>query len=149
VYNEPDWSSLTLPELLEKALEFGNKAYSGSLITYAFLERALEKSPKRTDMTDEILNMTDRAKQAYQLLAELNRDITSLAQEFPKPVKYTSQPFLRLVLNGVLFHGRRHSHLQLCGGVLYSQAHASTQLAILKRVCHMPGFVALASDVVL
>jgi len=31
--------------------------------------------------------MTDRAKQAYQLLAELNRDITSLAQEFPKPVK--------------------------------------------------------------
>jgi hypothetical protein len=87
VYTEPDWSSLTLPELLEKAREFGNKAYSGSVSTYAFLERALEKSPKHTDMTDEILNMTDRAKQAYQLLAELNRDITSLAQEFPKPMK--------------------------------------------------------------
>ena len=87
MYNEPDWSSLTLPELLEKALDFGNKAYSGSLSTYAFLERALERSPKHTDMTDEILHMTDRAKQAYQLLAELNRDITSLAQEFPKPVK--------------------------------------------------------------
>jgi hypothetical protein len=87
VYNEPDRSSLTLPELLDKALEFGKKAYSGSLSTYAFLERALEKSPKQTDLSDEILNVTDRAKQAYQVLADLNRDITSLAQEFPKPVK--------------------------------------------------------------
>ncbi len=87
MYNEQDWSSLTLPQLLEKALEFGNKAYSGSLSTFAFLERALEKSPKHTDMSDEILNMTDRAKQAYQLLAELNSDITSLAQEFPKPAQ--------------------------------------------------------------
>jgi hypothetical protein len=63
--HEPDWSSLTLPELLEKALEFGNKAYSGSLSTFAFLERALEKSPKHTDLADEMLPMTDRAKQAY------------------------------------------------------------------------------------
>jgi hypothetical protein len=86
VYNEPDWSSLTLPELLEKALDFGNKAYSGSLSTYAFLARAREKRPKHTDLSDEILNMTDRAKQIYQLLADLNRDITSLAQEFSKPV---------------------------------------------------------------
>ena len=62
-------------------------AYSGSLSTYAFLERAREKSPKHPDLSDEILNMTDRAKQAYQLLAELNRDITSLAQAFPKPVQ--------------------------------------------------------------
>ncbi len=83
---EPDWSSITLPELLEKALEFGNKAYSGSLSTYAFLERALEKSPKHTDLSDEILNMTDRAKQAYQLLADVNRDIANLQQEFPKPI---------------------------------------------------------------
>jgi hypothetical protein len=57
------------------------------LSTYAFLERALEKSPKQTDLSDEILNVTDRAKQAYQVVADLNRDITSLAQEFPKPVK--------------------------------------------------------------
>jgi hypothetical protein len=87
VYNEPDWSSLTLPELLGKALEFGNKAYSGSLSTFAFLDRALEKTPKHTDLSDEVLNMADRAKQAYQLLAELNRDMTNLAQELPKPVK--------------------------------------------------------------
>ena len=66
MYNEPDWSSLTLPELLEKSLEFGNKAYSGSLSTYAFLEQALERSPKHTGMSDEILNLIDRTKQAYQ-----------------------------------------------------------------------------------
>src|SRR5437016_14659686 len=52
VDNEPDWSSLTLPELLEKARECGNKAYSGSLSTYAFLERAREKSPKHPDLSD-------------------------------------------------------------------------------------------------
>ena len=87
MYNELDWSSLPLPELLEKALEFGNKAYSGSLSTFVFLDRALEKTPKHTDLSNEVLNMADRAKQAYQLLAELNRDMTNLAQELPKPVK--------------------------------------------------------------
>ena len=86
MYNEPDWPSFTLPELLAKALEFGNKAYSASLSTFAFLDRALEKSPKHTDMSDEILNVADRAKQAYQLLAEVNRDIANLHQEFPKPI---------------------------------------------------------------
>ncbi len=25
MYNEPDWSSLTFPERIEKAIEFGNK----------------------------------------------------------------------------------------------------------------------------
>ena len=86
MYNEPDWSSLSLPELLAKALEFGNKAYSASLSTFAFLDRALEKSPKHTDMSDEILTMMDRAKQAYQLLAEVKGDIANLHQEFPKPI---------------------------------------------------------------
>ncbi len=51
-----------------------------------FLDRALEKSPKHTDMSDEILTMMDRAKQAYQLLADVNRDIETLHQEFPKPI---------------------------------------------------------------
>jgi hypothetical protein len=37
--------------------------------------------------SDEILNLADRAKQAYQLLADVNRDITNLAQEIPKSVK--------------------------------------------------------------
>ncbi len=87
MYNEPDWSSLTFPELIEKAIEFGNKAYSGSLSTFAFLDRALERTPKNTDLADEVLNMADRAKQAYQLLADLNRDMQNLAQELPRPVK--------------------------------------------------------------
>jgi hypothetical protein len=37
-------------------------------------------------MSDEILTMMDRAKQAYQLLADVNRDIETLHQEFPKPI---------------------------------------------------------------
>jgi hypothetical protein len=87
MYNEPDWSSLTIPEHIEKAIEFGNKAYSGSLSTFAFLDRALERTPKNTDLSDEVLNMADRAKQAYQLLADLNRDMQNLSQELPRPVK--------------------------------------------------------------
>jgi hypothetical protein len=50
--------------------------------------------------------------------------------------------------HAVSFHVRRHSHLQLCGEILSSQAHVSTQLAILKQVYHMPDFLALASDAV-
>jgi len=37
VSTEPDWSSFTLPELLEQAGAYGNKASSGSLRTSAFL----------------------------------------------------------------------------------------------------------------
>ena len=59
VDNRPDWSSLTLPDLLDKALEFGNKAYSGTMSTFAFLERAMEASPKHTDSTDEIVGLAD------------------------------------------------------------------------------------------
>jgi hypothetical protein len=87
MYNEPDWSSLTFPERIEKAIEFGNKAYPGSLSTFAFLDRALERTPKNTALSDEVLNMADRAKQAYQLLADLNRDMKNLSQELPRPVK--------------------------------------------------------------
>ena len=87
MYNQPDWSSLTLPELLDKALEFGNKAYSGTMSTFAFLERAMEASPKHTDLTDEIVGLADRAQQVNKLLADLNRDITHLRQEFPLPVQ--------------------------------------------------------------
>lgn len=87
MYKEPDWSSFTLPELLEKALEFGNKGYSGTMSTFAFLERAIEASPKHTDLTDEIIGLADNAQQVNKLLADLNRDITHLREEFPLPVK--------------------------------------------------------------
>jgi uncharacterized coiled-coil DUF342 family protein len=84
VYQEPDWSSLSLPERLEKALEFGKQAYANALSMFAFLERALEASPKHTDLSEEIVSLQERAQQAYQLLTEVNRDINNLAQEFPK-----------------------------------------------------------------
>jgi hypothetical protein len=84
VYQEPDWPSLSLPERLEKALEFGKQTYANALSMYAFLERALEASPKHTDLSDEIVSLQERAQQAYQLLAEVNQDIHNLVQEFPK-----------------------------------------------------------------
>ena len=62
MYTEPNWSSFTLPELLEKARAFGNKVYSGSLSPSAFLERARENSPKHPDLSDEILNLAERVK---------------------------------------------------------------------------------------
>jgi hypothetical protein len=90
MYNEPDWSSLTLPELLDKALEFGNKAYSANMSTFAFLERSMEASPKHTDLTDEIVGLADRAQKVNKLLADLNRDVTRLRQEFSLPVQRDS-----------------------------------------------------------
>ena len=50
--------------------------------------------------------------------------------------------------HAVSFHERRHSHSQLFGEVLSSQAHVVGQSAILKRVDHMPDFLVLASVVV-
>ena len=87
MYNQPNWSSLTLPELLDKALEFGNKAYSGTMSPFALLERAMEASPKHTDLTDEIVGLADRAQQVNTLLADLHRGMTHLRQTFPLPVQ--------------------------------------------------------------
>ena len=42
------------------------------------------------------------------------------------------------------FPVRRHSHLQRCAEMLSSQAHGATLSALLKRVCHLPGFLVLA-----
>jgi hypothetical protein len=84
VYNEPDWSSLTLLERLDKAREFSEKAYATTMSTYAFLERALEASPKHTDMSEEIAELAGRAQLAHTMLADLQRDIATLINEFPK-----------------------------------------------------------------
>lgn len=83
MYDEPDWSSLTLTELLEKAQEFGKKAYSSSRSTDAFLMHAMEAGPKYSTMTMEIAELAQKAQQAYQLLAEVNRGITRLVPEPP------------------------------------------------------------------
>src|SRR5947208_14038835 len=42
------------------------------------------------------------------------------------------------------FPVRRQSHLQRCTEMLSSQAHGATLSALLKRVCHLPGFLVLA-----
>jgi hypothetical protein len=44
-------------------------------------------SPKHTDLTDEMVGLAERAQQVNKLLADLNRDITHLRQEFPLPVQ--------------------------------------------------------------
>jgi hypothetical protein len=82
VYYEPDWSSLSLAELLEKAGGFAEKAYSGSLSTLAFLERAIEASPERTGLGTEIAELLDQTQQVNKTLAELQRKIHVLVQEF-------------------------------------------------------------------
>ena len=82
MYNEPDWSSFTLSELLEKAREFSEETYSGSLSTVAFLERAIDSSPERTGLGEEISELLRRAQQANRMLAELQREIRDLSQEF-------------------------------------------------------------------
>jgi hypothetical protein len=46
MYEEPDWSSLSVVELLEKAQEFAKQAYGKFLSSYAFISRALDRMPK-------------------------------------------------------------------------------------------------------
>jgi len=82
MYNQPDWSSLTLSELIEKAHEFSEKTYSGSLSTLAFLERAIDASPERTGLGEEISELLRKAQKANRMLAELRREIQNLSQEF-------------------------------------------------------------------
>ena len=82
MYGEPDWSSLSLGELFEKADTFAQKAYSSSLSTYAFLQRALEKSPEATGLDQEIVELLEKAQTTYQILAELHTKLDELAQEF-------------------------------------------------------------------
>ena len=82
MYHEPDWSSLSLAELLEKAGEFAEKAYSGSISTFAFLERAVEASPERTGLGAEITELLEQTQQVNTTLAALQRKIHALVQEF-------------------------------------------------------------------
>jgi hypothetical protein len=82
VYHEPDWSSLSLSELLEKAGGFAEKAYSGSISTFAFLERAVEASPERTGLGTELADLLEQTQQVNKTLAELQRKIHILVQEF-------------------------------------------------------------------
>ncbi len=81
MHNQPR-SSLTLAELLEKAHKFSEKTYSDSLSTLAFLERAIEASPERTGLGEEIAGLLEKVQQTNRTLAELQQEIRSLSQEF-------------------------------------------------------------------
>lgn len=78
MYNEPDWSSLSLLELLEKAQEFATKAYSSSMSTYAFIERALDKLPQGTKGGEEIAELLEKAQQVHKTLAEIQQSISHI-----------------------------------------------------------------------
>jgi proline racemase len=78
MYGEPDWSSLSLLELLEKAQEFAKKAYSGSMSTFAFLERSLDKLPQGTKGGAEMAELLGKAQLANQTLADVQQDIAEI-----------------------------------------------------------------------
>jgi hypothetical protein len=66
MYNEPDWSSLSVAELLEKAQEFAKKAYGNALSSYSFIDRALERMPRGTKGGAELAELMAKAQQVYQ-----------------------------------------------------------------------------------
>ena len=78
MYDEPDWSSLSLLELLEKAQEFAKKAYGSSLSSYTFIERALERMPQGTKGGAEIAEIMGKAQQVYKTIAELQQSIAHI-----------------------------------------------------------------------
>ncbi len=75
MYDEPDWSSLSLLELLEKAQEFAKKAYGSSLSSYSFIERALDRMPQGTKGGAEIAELVGKAQQVYKTIAEIQQSL--------------------------------------------------------------------------
>jgi proline racemase len=78
MYNEPDWSSLSVAELLEKAQEFAKKAYGNSLSSYSFIERALDRMPQGTKVGAELAELMGRAQKVYQSIVEIQQSITHM-----------------------------------------------------------------------
>jgi proline racemase len=78
MYNEPDWSSLSVAELLEKAQEFAKQAYGKSLSSYAFIERALDRMPIGTKGGEELAELAGKAQQVYQTILELQQSIAHI-----------------------------------------------------------------------
>jgi len=78
MYDEPDWSSLSLVEMLEKAQEFATKAYGSSMSSYAFIERALDRMPKGTKGGEELAELMGKAQSVYKTIAEIQQSITHI-----------------------------------------------------------------------
>ena len=78
MYNEPDWSSLSVAELLEKAQEFAKKAYGNALSSYSFIDRALDRMPRETKGGAELAELMAKAQQVYQTIVEIQQSITQI-----------------------------------------------------------------------
>lgn len=80
MYDKPDWSTLSLLELLEKAQEFAKQAYGKSLSSYAFIERALDRMPRGTKGGAELAELMGKAQQVYKTIAEIQQSITHITE---------------------------------------------------------------------
>lgn len=78
MYNEPDWSSLSLVELFEKAQEFAKQAYGKSLSSYSFIERALDRMPVGSKGGEELAELMEKAQSIYQTIVEVQQDIKKI-----------------------------------------------------------------------
>ena len=78
MYNEPDWSSLSVAELLEKAQEFAKQAYGKSLSSYAFIERALDRMPIGTKGGEELAELMGKVQSVYQTITEIQQRIQQI-----------------------------------------------------------------------
>jgi hypothetical protein len=83
MYNESDWSSLSVAELLEKAQEFAKKAYGNALSSYSFIDHALDRMPRETKGGAELAELMAKARQVYQTIVEIQQSITHHRYAFP------------------------------------------------------------------
>jgi len=81
VYNEPDWSSLSVLELLEKAQGFAKQAFGKSLRSYAFIERAIDRMPVGNKRGEEHADLMEKAQSVYQTIAKVQQQITQITQK--------------------------------------------------------------------
>jgi hypothetical protein len=95
MYDEPDWSSLSVAELLEKAQEFAKQAYQKSLSSYAFISRALDRMPVGTKGGEELAELMGKAQQVYQTIVEVQQTITHITDTLSQ-IRRTTLPCLLL-----------------------------------------------------
>lgn len=77
---EAYWASRPLSELLEKAQNSSEKAYSASMGVFAFLGWALDHLEPGSEKGADIVDVMDKASCINRMLAELRQDITELMQ---------------------------------------------------------------------
>jgi hypothetical protein len=78
---EAYWASRPLNELLEKAQESSEKAYSGSMGVLAFLGWALDHLEPGSEKGADIVDVMDKASRINRMLVGLRQDMVKLAQK--------------------------------------------------------------------